>query len=196
MNDFGIYSMFADHKSTLKECSEDNSDGSTIKFMTESQIEAVNFDKFKTKYTNDLRLSEECAASADALLQTDTGLAFVEFKNGKVNNRNVKDKIRDSLLLFCDFTQKTISYTREYVDFIVVYNEEKNPLPNQYKKQMTADAPSRTEISRYFLGKGNQELILFDLERYQHLYFRKVHTYTKEQFGNYIEKTLSGGPVS
>ena len=48
--------------------------------MTESQIEAVNFDKFKTKYTNDLRLSEECAASADALLQTDTGLAFVEFK--------------------------------------------------------------------------------------------------------------------
>ena len=93
--------------------------------MTESQIEAVNFDKFKTKYTNDLRLSEECAASADALLQTDTGLAFVEFKNGKVNNRNVKDKIRDSLLLFCDFTQKTISYTREHVDFIVVYNEER-----------------------------------------------------------------------
>ena len=71
-------------------------------------------------------------------------------------------------------------------------NEEKNLLPNQYKKQ----TPSRTEISRYFLGKGNQELILFDLERYQHLYFREVHTYTKEQFGNYIEKTLSGGPVS
>lgn len=196
MNDSGIYALFADHKSTLKECSGDNSDGSTIRFMTESQIEAVNFDKFKTKYTNDLRLSEECAASTDALLQTDTGLAFVEFKNGKVNNRNVKDKIRDSLLLFCDFTQKTISYTREHVDFIVVYNEEKNPLPNQYKKQTNTDAPSRTEISRYFLGKGNQELILFDLERYQHLYFREVHTYTKEQFGNYIEKTLSGGPVS
>ncbi len=141
--------------------------------MTESQIEAVNFDEFKTKYANNLRLSEECAASTDALLQTDTGLAFVEFKNGKVNNRNVKDKIRDSLLLFCDFTQKTISYTREHVDFIVVYNEEKNPLPNQYKKQTNADAPSRTEISRYFLGKGNQELILFDLERYQHLYFRE-----------------------
>lgn len=196
MNDSGIYAMFADHKSTLKECSGDNSDGSTIKFMTESQTEAVNFDEFKTKYANNLRLSEECAASADALLQTNTGLAFVEFKNGKVNNRNVKDKIRDSLLLFCDFTDRTISYTREHVDFIVVYNEEKNPLPNQYKKQTNADAPSRTEISRYFLGKGNQKLILFDLERYQHLYFRKVHTYTKEQFENYIEKTLSGGPVS
>ena len=196
MNDSGIYAMFADHKSTLKECSGDNSDGSTIKFMTESQTEAVNFDEFKTKYANNLRLSEECAASADALLQTNTGLAFVEFKNGKVNNRNVKDKIRDSLLLFCDFTDRTISYTREHVDFIAVYNEEKNPLPNQYKKQTNADAPSRTEISRYFLGKGNQKLILFDLERYQHLYFRKVHTYTKEQFENYIEKTLSGGPLS
>ena len=82
------------------------------------------------------------------------------------------------------------------MESMISNNEEKNLLPNQYKKQTNTDAPSRTEISRYFLGKGNQELILFVLERYQHLYFREVHTYTKEQFGNYIEKTLSGGPVS
>ncbi len=193
MNDSGIYALFADHKSTLKECSGDNSDGSTIKFMTESQIEAVNFDKFKTKYTNDLRLSEECAASADALLQTDTGLAFVEFKNGKVNNRNVKDKIRDSLLLFCDFTQKTISYTREHVDFIVVYNEEKNPLPNQYKKQTNTDAPSRLKSADIFLERksgADPVLTWNDIN----IYFPEE----KEQFGNYIKrkKTLSGGPVS
>ena len=103
-------------------------------------------------------LSEECAASVDALLETDENIAFVEFKNGKVNNRNIKDKIRDSLLLFCDLTKQTISDTRKNLDFIVVYNEEKNPLPNQFKKQAVSDAPSRIAIGKYFLGKGNEEL--------------------------------------
>ena len=113
-----------------------------------------------------------------------------------MNNRNIKDKIRDSLLLFCDLTKQTISDTRKNLDFIVVYNEEKNPLPNQFKKQAVSDAPSRIAIGKYFLGKGNEELIRFDLERYKHLYFREVHTYTKAEFDKYIEEKFAGGTVS
>ena len=163
MMEYNLYETFREHISTLKECSKDHSDPDCIKFMTESQLEAINFDTVKTKYANDLVLSEECAASVDALLETDENIAFVEFKNGKVNNRNIKDKIRDSLLLFCDLTKQTISDTRKNLDFIVVYNEEKNPLPNQFKKQAVSDAPSRIAIGKYFLGKGNEELIRFDL---------------------------------
>ena len=125
MMEYNLYETFRGHISTLKECSKDHSDPGCIKFMTESQLEAINFDTVKTKYANDLVLSEECAASVDALLETDENIAFVEFKNGKVNNRNIKDKIRDSLLLFCDLTKQTISDTRKNLDFIVVYNEEK-----------------------------------------------------------------------
>ena len=196
MREHNLYETFREHISTLKECSKDHSDPDCIKFMTESQLEAINFDTVKTKYTNDLVLSEECAASVDALLEKDENLAFVEFKNGKVNNRNIKDKIRDSLLLFCDLTKQTISDTRKNLDFIVVYNEEKNPPPNQIKKQAVSDAPSRIAIGKYFLSKGNEELIRFDLERYKHLYFREVHTYTKEEFDKYIEEKFAGGTVS
>ena len=114
MMEYNLYETFREHISTLKECSKDHSDPGCIKFMTESQLEAINFDTVKTKYANDLVLSEECAASVDALLETDENIAFVEFKNGKVNNRNIKDKIRDSLLLFCDLTKQTISDTRLY----------------------------------------------------------------------------------
>lgn len=181
------YELFRKYRAALKELSRDNRDSGNDQYMTESQFEAVDFDKVKTVYTNQLGLSEECAASADALLQTEQELMMVEFKNGKVNNRNVKDKIRDSLLLFCDITEKTISYTREKMDFIVVYNVDRNPLPNQLRKQEVQDAPSREEISSYFLRKGKEELIRFDLERYKHLYFREVHTYTQEEFDIYLK---------
>ena len=45
-------------------------------------------------------------------------------------------------------------------------------------------------------GKGNEELIRFDLERYKHLYFHEVHTYTKAEFDKYIEEKFAGGTVS
>ena len=200
MSDYDIYETFRNNKSTLKECSKDNSDPNCIKFMTESQLEVINFDMVKTKYTNALKLSEECAASVDALLQADEASAFIEFKNGNLSGQaakqNMKNKIRDSLLLFCGLTKQTIRDTRENLDFILVYNEEKNHSHNRPKKDEVSDSPSRIEIGSHFLCKGNEELIQFGLERYKHLYFREVHTYTKAEFDKYIEEKFAGGTVS
>lgn len=181
------YDIFQNNVDSLKVLSLDDSDPIDVKYMTESDIMAVDFDKVKRKYTNQLGLSEESAASADALLPSDHGAVFVEFKNGKVNNRNVKDKIRDSILILCDILNKTISYTREHIDFIVVYNQQKNPLPNQMKKQKIQESVSREEIGKFFSQKANQEFILFDLEKYKGMYFRDVHTYSKQEFEKYLE---------
>ena len=52
--EYNLYETFREHISTLKECSKDHSDPGCIKFMTESQLEAINFDTVKTKYANDL----------------------------------------------------------------------------------------------------------------------------------------------
>ncbi len=100
-------------------------------------------------------------------------------------------KIRDSLLIFNDITGKNIAYTREKVELVVVYNCEKNPLPNQLKKGKTQESPSRTAISDYFTAKGQKELILFDLERYENLYFGRVHTYSPERFEAYLNGELN-----
>lgn len=191
MIDLDTYEIFRVNKTTLKETSKDASERESVQYMTDSPIEVVDFDKVKRHYANHLHLSEECAASVDALVKTEENLLMIEFKNGKVNNRNVKDKVRDSLLFFCDITGKNISYTRENLEFIVVYNQEKNPLPNQLKKQTARtiqDSPSREAIGKYFLKKGNEEFIRFDLERYKRLYFREVHTYSPEEFDEYMKE--------
>lgn len=186
MMDLDAYSLFAENKKSLKETSMDDSDVSNIRYMTQSMMEVIDFDQVKRQYINALGMTEESASSVDAIIPFKDCISFVEFKNGKVNNRNIKDKARDSLLVFMDITKKNISYTRDRVEFIVVYNLDKNPLPNQIKKELVQESPSRIAIGDYFSAKGKRELVLFDLERYEGLYFSKVHTYSAEAFEKYL----------
>lgn len=190
MIDWKKYKIFLDNISSLKEISKDNSDEEDIHYMTESAKEAVNFDAVKTIYTNALNLSEENAASVDGLFEVSEHLVFIEFKNGDMKNqkRKVKDKIYNSLLMFCDITKKHISDTREWLEFILVYNINKNPLPNQIKKSQVQESPSRTNIAKHFSGKANEEFIRFGLEKFKVLYFSDVHTYSEVEFKEYLER--------
>ncbi len=45
-------------------------------------------------------------------------------------------------MIFCDITKKDASYTRSNIDFVLVYNESANPLPNQISKGFIQDSPS------------------------------------------------------
>ena len=190
MLNFDNYEILRDKKVTLKETSKDDSKQKedVVEFMTESALQVINFDGVKTEYTNKLGLSEETATSVDALTQTCDHIVFIEFKNGKVHNSEVKSKIKDSLLILCDILGKNIDYTRKNLDFVLVYNESKNTVPNQYKKRIPQESTSRSYITKTFLQKGGQEIVLFDLERYKNLYFRTVHTFPKEEFECYISQ--------
>lgn len=181
-----IYSIFETNKTTLRETSKDDSNPVDIKYMTSSDLEAINFDLVKRHYANMLGLSEEVASSVDAVIQMDGHISFIEFKNGKVNNRNIKDKIRDTLLIFSDITGINIDYSRNNIDLIVVYNLEKNPLPNQFKKGKLQETPSRIAIAKHFAAKAKEPVILFDLERYKKLYFREIRTYSQEEFEEFL----------
>ena len=141
MIDWEIQKIFTNNSSTLKKISRDDSDKEKIEYMTESERPAVDFDAVKTEYTNSLNLSEENADSVDGMFEANGSLVFVEFKNGNMKNEKakVKSKIRDSLLIFCDITKTRIDDTRKIAEFILVYNLNKNPLPNQLKKQSVMD---------------------------------------------------------
>lgn len=192
MIDWKKYRIFGDNISNLKEISKDDSDIENIEYMTDSLKEAVNFDKVKTIYTNELKLSEENASSVDGIFEVSDRLIFIEFKNGNMKNqkRSVKDKIRDSLLIFCDITEKQVKDTREELEFILVYNIEKNPIPNQLinKEIEVQESMSRVNIAKYFTGKAKKEFIRFDLEKFKKLYFYDVHTYSKEEFEEYLKE--------
>jgi len=42
------------------------------------------------------------------------------------------------------------------------------------------------------MGKARKEFICFDLERYERLYYRNIHTYSKERFGEYLQALKLG----
>lgn len=181
MFDVTEYEVFNSRKSTLKNLSKDDSNLNDVVYMTESSLEAIDFDKVKTAYINCLGLSEEKAKSFDALAFMGDGGVFIEFKNGNMKNekQSVKIKIRDSLLIFCDIVKCHISDTRENFSFILVYNKEKN--------SNSHDSTSRTAISNHLMNQANMEIVRFGLEKFQDLYFKEVHTYNEEEFEEYLK---------
>ena len=192
MINLDLYPILFENRESLKETSKDDSDPNDIQYMTSAETEVVNFDLVKRLYANGFGLSEEAATSVDAVVPLEDGILFVEFKNGKVNNRNIKDKARDSLLIFLDIIGKNITYSRSNIDLVVVYNLEKNPLPRQVQKGQMQETPSRVSIADHFMKKAKKEFICFDLERYERLYFRNVHTYSRERFEEYLQDMWLG----
>ncbi len=142
-----LYPILLDNRESLRETSKDDSDPNDIQYMTSSETEVVNFDLVKRHYVNGFGLSEDAITSVDAIVPLEDRILFVEFKNGQVNNRNIKDKARDSLLVFLEIIGENIAFSRSNIDFIVVYNLEKNPLPRQVQKGQLQETPSRVYYS-------------------------------------------------
>jgi hypothetical protein len=185
MVDMENIEIFKNHRTTLKETSKDSHNGADI-FMTDSLLSVINFDAVKDEYAKPLK-SSEMPKSNDALFFHDNGdIYFIEFKNGKIDQEKrfeIRLKIFDSLLMLTDIIEKGVSFTRKNLSYILVYNEEKNSPAEKTKSEMQT-SPSRDAFSKHYIGKSgtNSNFIKFNLERFQKLYFKKVHTYTEEEF--------------
>lgn len=101
--------IFKRYRTTLKNTSYDDTNR---EYMTESQLEVVDLDKVKEEYCSPLKLKEP-PKSCDALYENNDELFFIEFKNGKVLQYDVRKKIYDTILLFTDIVGCGISKTRE-----------------------------------------------------------------------------------
>lgn len=199
------YELFANNMSTLKETSKDETNN---EYMTDSCLSVVDFDEVKSSYIARLSLpvieehSTERCKSFDALYMCNTGeIFFIEFKNGKMKGEtiNVSIKMRDGLLLFCDIVDKNIKFTRENVIFILVYNEEKSPLTEaeltkieemQHLKHQIQESESREYIIQSLFKKSDLEFVRYGYKKFEGLYFKKVHTYNRQEFENNFIKML------
>ena len=180
------FEIFEKHKDTLMNLSFDSSRNEP---MTASQLEAINFDKVKTAYLNSLDISEECAKSVDALLINSSRRVLIEFKNGQVKSNEIKTKIRDSLLIFSDIVGETISSIRNSTDFILVFNPENNKIPTPNKSgHDIQDSPNRERMIKYIFDKAEEEIVYFGLEKFIKFCFNSVHTYTKQEFEEYLSR--------
>ena len=173
------------HVVTLK-CASKDENGGRVEYMTESQVGVINFDKIKEAYAKEKGLKNH-PKSNDALYIQQGGIdIFIEFKNGYMEKRKgpeLKEKIYDSLLILTDIIGESISYTREHLNYILVYNEVKN-LDNENinPKTKMQDSPAREEISKSIFKLAKDRKIGFGLDKFKGYCFKEVATYTQAEF--------------
>ena len=186
---------FREYFKPLSEISIDNSQKDSPVAMVESDFKIINFDRVKEDSNN---LLESC----DGLFLHGEEAIFVEFKNGvikydctddthacpnelcikrqdsyvktsnKLNTNKIWLKLSDSLILFFQKKDFPAGYLKENVRYILVYNEEKNPL---------------VKIKRNVSKKAKQGIVLFGLSRYKKV-IKDVKTFTKEEFVSFFLK--------
>lgn len=188
------YPIFQNHWSSLKETSKDNRDGKVV-YMTESNYPVINFDEVKEEYMKALALCE-LPKSNDALFyEGDKIWVFVEFKNARVSKTlqyELRKKIYDSVLIFTDITSTGISFMRNHMKYILVYNEEANKDNSQdlnlIKKQSEFVQQSKAydDLAKTIMNYGKNEIICFGLKIFLNYCFKEVHTFTKHEFEQYL----------
>lgn len=193
MIDFDKYPILKNNLSTLKETSIDHHEKNMIKYMTNSEKEAVNFDNVKNDYIKDLSLSNAPSSNDALFLSRDNKLIFVEFKNGFMDGEkkfSIRKKIYDSIIILTDILNTGISALRNKMEYILVYNESVN-----------ADEKEVLEKTRYsvqhsqaydFIAKGvskmaNKEYVCFGVNMFENYCFSKVHTYTEAEFEEFLK---------
>lgn len=192
---------------TLKETSKNSPNKATVIYMVESDLEVIDFDEVKNCYIRELGVKVgETPKSNDALFELNGELYFVEFKDGNMQKaiHDVRRKIYDSLLIFCDIIKENISFTRQHMNYILVYNQEKIQKSDDEKqnedkggvKQLDKSelnaTPSHENFIENMMELADIDLDIFGLEKqFKNLYFKKVFTYNKERF---IEKFVNQLP--
>lgn len=198
--------IFINNKKSLLEVSLDDSDKNNPVNMVDADKDiskdiVIDFDDVKTAFCRKFNKSNEVFKSADALLysKTKNKLIFVEFKNDKV--RDVKTKLKDSLLVFSNILDVNLEFCREYLEYIVVYNYEKNKkYVEQEKNKCRREEQNKSQsLSKEYIEGfvkplfrlAKDEIILWDLELMKDICVSEVHTYTVNEFLEYYSKNCS-----
>lgn len=183
--EFNDIPIFKDCMTTFKETSYDK-DGKEPGYMTNSEIQVINFDKVKDCYIKDMSLSSIPCPNDALYIGKNNKIFFVEFKNGDLEKNkkmifNVYNKIYDSLLIFNDIVQRNISFCRENLYFILVYNESKNC---SEEREVTQEDSPKAMISKRIHSKAKKKFVRFGLDKFEKIYFKEVFTYTESEFEN------------
>ena len=205
--------IFIKNKKSLLEVSLDDSDKNNPVNMVDADKDiskdiVIDFDDVKTDFCKKFHKSYKVFKSAGALLYSEVKnkLIFVEFKNGKV--KEVKTKLKDSLLVFSNIVDVDLKFCHKYLEYIVVYNYEKNKKyveqeKDKYRKEEQNKSKSEQNksqsLSREYIEGfvkplfrlAKDEIILWDLKLMKDICVSDVHTYTVDEFVKYYSKNCT-----
>ena len=175
------------HKSTLKECSYDSDNK---EYMISSDLESINFDGLKDKICQN-SVCIKSLKSVDALyLHTEQHhLYLIEFKNGNIEKKvgskydnsklkimNIKEKIYDSYLILKH--KDILNFTDIKLNFILVYNPEKNP-------------DSKVNLSDHLARRSKRNFVRFGLNKFKGYLYNDVFTMTPDIFEKFIKNDFT-----
>lgn len=182
------------NKTTLKKTSYNDA---AHCHMTESLLSVVDFDDVKNEYIR-IHPCFPIPSSNDALAIIDGKLYFIEFKDGNMQSEihDVKRKIFESLLIFCDIINDTISFTRQQVNYILVYNKQKSEtyIKRLLKRNEVQETPSLDSLMNDLGKLADYNIDYFGLRKqFQNIYLKDVYTYKKEDFNQWLEHKMDSG---
>lgn len=153
-----------------------------------------NYDTYQNEYFSYYGSSQP-EGSIDAVFKTNVHWFFVEFKNGVLVSNKVKDmkkKLVPSLLTFLDTIHETLSYARNHISFILVYNIVKNPTYTKVLlRNEVQESESRNELKSKIVKLAKKEPVFFKLGQYKNVFFKDVYTYNQEQFKDFLQKNYT-----
>lgn len=192
MINLNLFPIFINHRKTMQVLSSDNHDSNVAntQYMKNSPELAIEFDKVKEEYEF-IRYdkAKDAFSSVDAILQLDRIIYFIEFKNGRINNKaedQIHNKISDTTLIFNELMHTTLDFERKKVEFILVYNEKKNRLTEKEIINNISSSPYFSLLSESVNLLGNNHLIRFRMHRFIRTFFLDVYTVDESEFKNFL----------
>ena len=182
-------SIFINNLRNLHDISYDRNNNA---YMTNSEYPAIDFDGVKNSYIfSNSKISASNMRSNDALIVLDYingKFLFIEFKNGDIHSTHKKEEIRskiaESLLILNDIIHEDLTFDRNNINYILVYNQSKNP---SFQKQRSN---SLTRIANTLASWSNTTYLINGFDKYK-AFFHDVKTINETEFNvvaNQLEK--------
>ena len=180
-----ITTEFANCVKSLRDISWDKSNkvalvDSQHQFICYDDIVKLFYQKRKIEYTKD-EGKIESPRSADMIFFKENSIFFIEFKNGRIDEKvkdNIKVKAVEGGLIAMYHIASKYKTDLSFIDiiklkksFILVFNDEKNPSPEE------AAAP----INRY-KNHIRAVPVRFGLDIYKGNFFKDIRTFTSKNF--------------
>lgn len=183
MNNILEDEYFIQYISSLKDTSYNKS---AKTFLTNSDLQVINFDKVKDNFVSDKKISSP--SSVDALYYNNGILYFIEFKDAECKEHILHKKIYDSIIILSSKLNISVNEIVKNSIYIVVFSSEKN---KDIKSKTYIETPNAYyDITNAFIKNYNQYTIFFKLEQFKNYLFKDAYTISEKTFNENISNFI------
>lgn len=163
---------FSKFLSTVSCCSYSDTDDCVF---IDSQKSMVDFDAVKEAFSREISPNKEPASADGLFVDSDGCYVLVEFKSGDFDKYKVWLKAYDSAIILSDREDKSASWIRKNVKFILVF------YPDKASKDKNIN--SRNKLLKLGTQNSSKPILLY-LNPISHFLYDDVYEMTPEDFSN------------